>query len=96
MSPVLNFTKIPVCKVIDGLKTVPFFQAVLNELRIFASEFLEICSRSGEIKAMNVSFEKSDIVKMYPSGSYQAFYHGYDSIDSNIGCYKFFTTVTNS
>jgi hypothetical protein len=72
------------CKLNDGLKLLPGVDVLKNDMKLLAGEFFEICTRSGEIKAMNVSYSVSVIATKFPSGDYRTSIQLFDAIDENI------------
>jgi hypothetical protein len=72
------------CQIIKGLKLLPIFNIVMNEIKLLGEEFFDICSRKGEIKAMNVSLQASIITSKVPNGDYRVLTHSFDSNDENI------------
>jgi hypothetical protein len=81
---VLAFSDIPMCKVVNGLKLLPLFDVLLEDLKDMAKEILEICSRKGDILAMNITFKNSRVLSMFPGGEYLTKIQLFDSIDENI------------
>jgi hypothetical protein len=92
---VLPLPNIPVCKTLSSLKNIPVFEIFINEIKKYASEFLDLCSRTGEFKAMNISLETSAWAKLFPKGEYMNNYHLFDANDNNVANLTFYTSITH-
>jgi hypothetical protein len=91
----MNFDEIPFCKILGGFKLIPFFDLLIASMLEVAEEFMEICSRKGEFKAMNVSFVGSSFVSKFPAGDYQINLQLFDSEDENIFNLTTYSSLTH-
>jgi hypothetical protein len=72
------------CQLIKGLKLLPMFDIVMKEIKLLGEEFFDVCSRKGQIKAMNVSLHSSVLTSKVPNGDYRVMTHSFDTNDENI------------
>jgi hypothetical protein len=79
-----TFADIPMCKFNDGLELLPGFDALKNDMKLLAGEIFEICKRTGEAKATNISYSVSVIAAKLPTGEYRGSIQLFDAIDDNI------------
>jgi hypothetical protein len=81
----MSIPNIPACRILNGLKLAPIFDIFLKEIKAVAQDFLNICSKTGEIKAMNVSCSGSEFVAKFADGEYRIEVRLFDAEDNLIG-----------
>jgi hypothetical protein len=81
---IMSIPNIPACRILEGLKFAPIFDIFLKDVKTIAQDFLNICSKTGEIKAMNVSCSGSEFVSRFPDGEYRVELRLFDEQDDNI------------
>jgi hypothetical protein len=69
--PVVTLTEVPYCKILSGVKDLPVYDSIIDIIRKLGGDFMELCSRKGEFKAMNVSGLNLQVAKTFPSGDYR-------------------------
>lgn len=90
----LYFPDIEGCKIIEGSKSLPIFEMIMNEFRKYVDDLDNICSKIGQIGVFNVSFSESGFAEKFPSGNYQIIARAFDDYDENI--YNFSITAITS
>lgn len=81
---IIFFPEIDWCSIVNGLKSLTFFELLLNEARSYGSDFLEICSKLGEINVSNITYANSTIASKFPSGDYRFDHRFFNDVDENI------------
>jgi hypothetical protein len=90
---IFSLAEVPVCRVLAGLKIVPILEIFLKEIKTIAPDLLNICSKTKEIKAMNLSCSRSVFVSRLPVGEYKAEFRLFDEEDDNIANATLFTQL---
>jgi hypothetical protein len=90
---IYSLAEVPVCRVLAGLKIVPVLEILLKDIRTIAPDLLNICSKTKEIKAMNLSCSRSVFVSRLPVGEYKAEFRLFDEEDDNIANATLFTQL---
>ena len=94
LSPVISFDDLPICSILNGQESNVFIARLLEWIRGFAGEMLDICSRSGEFTASNLTLANTSMTLFWPSGSYLTSVMFYDSNDDNIITVNCTSTLT--
>lgn len=80
----MNVTDIPICRVLFGGKSNRLTDLLKTLADTLAVEMLEICSRTGDFKMMNVTMYNTTFNNLWPSGEYISMIRFFDSEDENI------------
>lgn len=92
---VITLPKIELCNIFDAALENPFIAGMLNLIKSFEGNLMDICDKIGDIKASNISFRNSTFISMFPAGNYKTSFKVYDEIDSNIFNLTYYSTAFN-
>lgn len=92
---VLYFPDIEWCRVVDGLRTLPLFEILLNEAKTMGEDLINFCFRIGDIKVTNVSLSNSSFVSKWPAGDFKSVFKFFDDDDDNISNMTFYSHITH-
>lgn len=68
---IMKNPSIEFCKLIKGIASNPFFDAVLSMVDAVKTGMFDICRRSGDINIFNISHQNSSGVNVWPDGEYK-------------------------
>lgn len=83
-SKTINLNDVPICAIVEGSESNVLLQRVIQLVKTYAGDILEICSRTGEFKANNVSVYNASFWALWPNGDYRNTFKFYDNTDDNI------------
>lgn len=92
---ILHFPDIDWCKIVNGFKSLPLFDIMLNDFNKHRESGLGVCSRTGEMRVSNFSFTSSSLASKFPSGNYQGNFKLFDDVDENIFNITLFLYITS-
>jgi hypothetical protein len=78
------------CRLVGGDKGFPMFDFLLADAEKFGKDFLEVCTRTGDMRLSNYSLEDSAFASKFPTGDYRVEFKFFDDIDDNIYNMTFF------
>lgn len=81
------------CKLLKGIASSPFFDAILNVIQTLKAGMFDICRRSGDINIYNISYQNSSAIDVWPDGQYKTVARIFDDIDENIANGTFCSTI---
>lgn len=81
---VMNVTDIPICKVLFGGRSNRLTDHLTTLANALAIDMLELCSRTGDFKMMNVTMYNTTFNNLWPTGEYISMIRFFDSEDENI------------
>lgn len=91
---VLKLKDLPTCELVKGTDN-PIVKNILQLIKAYAGQFLEICSRQGEFKVANMSLVNSSFIVLWPAGDYKISFKLFDSLDDNIVSLSYTTTLSH-
>jgi hypothetical protein len=81
---VVFFSKLEWCKITKGIGSIPYIDNVLEIIKDYGKDLLEICTRTGSFKVTNLTLARAKFFSFFPDGDYKLNLKLYDEIDLNI------------
>lgn len=74
------------------MSSTSMFQQILEIFKSADGNIIDTCTKSGEMKMANLTFENSSLLAFFPDGDYKTTFRFYDSFDANIYNITYYTT----